>query len=61
MSVKEPHLHRQAVHKLARITLLGLLVTLPALLAGCATGREAQQTATPTVSGSISIGAAKHF
>ncbi len=61
MSGKEPHLHRQAVLKLARIALLGLLVILSALLAGCATGREAQQTETPTVSGSISIGATKHF
>lgn len=61
MNDREPHLHREAAHKLARIALFSLLVILPVLLAGCATDRESQQNAAPTVSGSVSIGAAKHF
>lgn len=61
MNGQVPHRHQQAYHRLAQLALFSLLVIFPVLLAGCATDREAQQNATPTVSGSVSIGATKHF
>jgi hypothetical protein len=38
-----------------------LMMFLPALVSGCASGRGSQQSSTPTVSGSISTAAEKHF
>ena len=61
MNGKEPHLHRQTNQKLARLALFGLMVILPVLLAGCASNRETQQNASPTVGGYISVGTAKSF
>ena len=61
MNSNLPYLHRQPTHKFAWVTLFGLLVILPALLAGCATSRDSQQSAAPTVSGSVSVGVGKSF
>jgi uncharacterized lipoprotein YajG len=38
-----------------------LLIALAAMLSGCATSPNSQQSASPTVSGYISVGAGKQF
>jgi len=47
--------------KIRAVGMLTLLTIFPALLSGCATSREAQQSAAPTVSGSVSVGMEKSF
>jgi uncharacterized lipoprotein YajG len=41
--------------------ILFLMIVLVAMFSGCATNQNSQQSTSPTVSGSISVGAQKNF